>query len=442
MRSGDLATPTLTPHVVPPGAPIADWHARLRIALELLPQAAYVWDDNDADVTWNDTTPERVWDAPFIGSGYSDAVCDFQALTIEQGNPDELGLFAAGSVTLNVDNHTGAYSQYTADGRLAYYAPGRRVQIFAQLDGAEWWLFSGRVDTWTENADGTVTVEASDGFSLLAPEIGSYNPGVAGQKALARIASIASVVSFPDRVSGDPGDVVLTLQATTRSPLEEIQTVALSDGGMVLVDADGTLLYRNRLWPAGRADQTTLDVFSDTVCTVPAVVWEPQFVSADDAVATWVRLVNVAGLVAFATDTSQTLGLVYPLTHPDPDQWTTQAEGDALAAVLLAQRKTPKLAIGSFDLHLLDQRQDLWRTAIDRRLGDRIRFIHEFTAVDGTTGTLDVMAIVATIRHEITPETWITTIGTTRTTDYVPVEAWDVTSIVWNDTNPLAVWRY
>ncbi len=441
MRADDLPVPALAPHEVPPDAPIAGWEARLRIAIERLPEAAYVWDDADPDVTWDDTTPERVWDAPFIGGGFTDAVCDFQALTIEQGNPDELGLFAAGHLMLNLNNRGGAWSQYTSDGRLVYFAPGRRVQVWANLDGEEWWLFAGRVDTWTQNADDSVTIEASDGFSLLAQEIGTYMPGDGGQHTLARIAAIAAHVDFPDRIVGDPGDVALTAQATQRSPLEEIQVAALSDGGIVAIDADGSLTYRDRLWPTGRDDQTTLDVFSDNVCTVPAIVWEPQLVSADEALATWVHLVNVAGLQTTATDTSETLGLRYNLTHPEPDQWTTQGEGDALAAVLLAQRKTPKVAIGSFQLHLLDPHQDLWRPAIDRRLGDRVRFIHEFEAVDGQ-GTLDVMAIVSTISHEITPELWVTTLGTTRTVDYTAVEEWDFTRFVWDDSDPLAVWRY
>ena len=444
----DRPRPTgMTPHDVPPTAPIADWPARLRVAIERLPQAAYVWDDEDADVTWDDLTPERMWDAPFIGSGFTDAVCDFQALTIDVGQPDELGLFAAGALTLNLDNRAGASTPSTrADGRLVFYAPGRRIQIWANIDGAEWWVFSGRIDTWVQNADDTVTVEASDGFSLLAPEVGAFTVGTAGQRALARIQAIAAHVGFPDRVIGDTGDVALTVQATERSPLEEIQTVALSDGGIVAIDADGSLVYRNRLWPTGRADQTAIDIFSDNVCTVPAVVWEPQLVSADEAVATHVRFVNVAGLVAAATDTSDTFGLRYPLTHPDPDLWTTQAEGDTLAAVLLAQRKTPKVALGSFQLHLLDPLQDLWRVAIDKRIGDRLRFIHEFIAADSTTGTLDVMAIVSTIRHEITPESWITTLGTTRTVEFFSVEEWDDTRFLWDDFDlagqTTATWRY
>lgn len=441
-RSGDLAIPTVVPHPLPPGAPVADWRAQLRIAIDILPQSAYTWDDTDLDVTWDDTTPQRIWDAPLIGGGLSDVICDFQALTISAGHVDDLGLFAAGSIVLNLDNRSGAYSQYAADGRLVYFAPGRSVYVFARLDGVNWWLFSGLVTAWVENSDDTVTVEAVDGFNWLARPIGEFTPGAAGNAPLTRVRALATAADFPWRVIGDAGNVTLTAQLTDRSPLEEMQVVALSDGGLVHCDADGSLIYRDRLWTSGRLDQTRIDVFSDNVCAVPNIVWEPQMVSADDGLANWIRLANVAGITVTATDTTPTLGIRYSLTHSEPDQWTDAGEGQALANTLLQQKKTPTLRVGGFQMHLLDPNQDLWLEALDRRLGDKIEWIHDFHAADGSTGTVDVFVIVTTIDHEITPETWITTIGTSRAFSYVALEYWDKTRFLWDSTSPSAVWRY
>ncbi|HEY6416331.1 MAG TPA: hypothetical protein VIX41_08840 [Acidimicrobiales bacterium] len=444
MRAGDIAPPAVVPHPLPPDSPMAAWPAQLRIAIEMLPQAAYVWDDADPTVLWDDPDPDRlVWDAPFIGSGFTDVICDLHALETVAGEPDELGVFGPGTTILTLANPDGRYSAWTADGRLVYFAPGRRMCLFADIAGEPWWIASLRIDRWSPQADGTVLVEASDGFSLLARERGTYTPGTAGQTPLARIQAIAAVASFPDTVRGDPGDVTLTRQATDRSPLEEIQIVALSDAGIVAVDADGALTYRNRLWPAGRDDQAgELVVFTDNVCTVDHVVWDLELAAADDALANDIRLTNVAGLVATATDTSAMFGLVYPLTHPDPDQWTTQAEGNAVAAALHAQRSTPRAAIAEFTLNLHDPRQDLWRAGIDLRLGDRIRFISEQAEPAGGTDILDLVAIVSTIRHQILPDQWTVTVGTTRTVDYVAIERWDETRFVWDDPDPLAVWRY
>ena len=47
MRVGDPIPPAVPAHVVPPDSPTARWAWDLRIALEYLPQAPYLWDDPD-----------------------------------------------------------------------------------------------------------------------------------------------------------------------------------------------------------------------------------------------------------------------------------------------------------------------------------------------------------------------------------------------------------
>jgi hypothetical protein len=233
----------------------------------------------------------------------------------------------------------------------------------------------------------------------------------------------------------------LTAQLTDRSPLEEMQVVALSDGGLLYVDADGALIYRDRLWPRGRADQAGVDVFSDNVCSAPAIVWDLELASEDEHLVTSARLENVAGTVVTAvTDDPLWVDRPFPYTHPDPDQWTTAAEGQAVANAILDLYDDPKVGIRRFELHLLDPHQDLWRTGIDRRLGDRIRFFHDYVAVGGVPGTFDVTLIVSTITHEITPESWVVGIGTGPAVDATPVQRWDRTAWTWDD--PEARWDY
>lgn len=441
MRVDDLPAPVAdwTPH--PGGTDVA---RRLLVALERLPQAAYVWDDADDDaVVWDAPDDAYVWDAPFIDQGFTDAVCDFQSVVIEAGAPDDLGIFQSAHALIALANPTGEYSEYTADGRLVYWSPGRRVQILGAVDGELWWLFAGRVTRWDLQANGDVVVEAFDGFSLLNQEVGGeWIPGVAGESPAQRITRIAAARGYPDRLRLDAGDVTLAAPPTTRTPLVEIETVALSDGGAVVVDADGTLLYRDRTWPRGRPDQVTVRVFSDNVCAAPVIVWDLVLTANDDALATVVRLVNTAGDVAESRLPGGLFGLDYVLAHPDPDLWQSATDGRQLAGVLLAQRSTPSVGVESFTLHLGDPQQDLWRPGIDLRLGDRIRFVHEFPAAGGGTATLDVYLVVTTITHEINPDEWVMTVGTTRTVDHTPVEQWDRTRYVWDDPDPGAVWRY
>lgn len=440
MRTSDLAPPVLPAAPLPDTSPMVDWPARLRIALDLLPQAAYVWDDADDEaVVWD--AAGLVWDAPNVGSGFTDAACDFTSMEIETGPADDFGLFPAARAVFNLVNPEGLYSSYTADGRLAYMAPGRRVHVLAELAGATWWLFSGRVARWAESADGTVTVEAFDGFASLAQPVGTYTPGAAGDTPAARIAAVAAVARYTDRLVADVGNVTLTAQETSRSPLEEIQTVALSDGGIFHGDADGTLFYRDRLWRAGRRDQTSTPTVSDNVCDVPAVVWELELATNDEGLTTNVTLTNEAALTVTA-DAGDLYGTPYPLTHSQADQWTTTVQGQALADYLLDQQSIPYVSLETFTLHLNDPRQDLWRLGIDLRIGDRMRLLHDFAAAGGQVGTLDVEAIVSHVFHAITPTAWDVIVGTTKTVDYHRVEYWNRTVWTWDTPDPEAVWRY
>jgi hypothetical protein len=440
VRTADQAPPVYTPAPIGPGAPIAAWPAIPRIVIERLPTYAYTWDDEDVNVVWDAAGDVYVWDDPATGAGFTDAVCDFVAVELEAGNPDELGLFASARAVVTLDNRSGEWSIYDESGRLVYFAPGRRLQVGADIAGVWWWLFAGVIDRWDVNADDTVTVEAHDRFGLLAQGIGTFTPGVAGQRPRERIGAIRAAAGDTGPYRADPGDVTLTVQATERAPLEEAQTVALSDGGALYVDADGALEYRDRLWPRGRADQTVVPLFSDNVCDAGAVVVANcELSTSDDHLATSVHLVNVAGTVADAATTDPLWAdRPYPLTHPEPDQWTTAGEGQAVANHLINLYGTPAVGIARFELHLTDPRADTWTVGIDRRLGDRVDFMHDFLAAGGGVGTFNVTAIVTTITHQIDPESWVVGIGTGPAIAATPVQRWDRTAWTWDD--PLAEW--
>ena len=448
-RTGDIAAPAITPHTVGADAPIASWRWRPIIGLEYLPQAPYVWDDDDQTVVWDAAT--LVWDAPFVGSGYTDAVCDFIALDLDPGEADELFLFPPVTATLTLDNRAGTYTPWSADGRLLYWAPGRRMSIIARRPdtGEQLWLFGGRVASWQVNADDTVTVVAYDGLSLLAQELGGNQTfGHTSDNVTARIIAITTAAAYPDRVDIDSGTVTLGQVTDAVSPLEAIQRVALSDGGIFYGDADGSIDYRNRNWRNGRTDQPTVWVVSDNICDAQVVIWDPELAADDERLATDVRLVNTAGTAANAALGSSLWAsdARYVLTHPDPDLWQAPGDGQDLANYLLANQSTPSMAIDSFDLYVQDPVQfpAPWDLAVGSRRGDRIEVVHDYLDPDGDPGSLDLFAVVLGVHHAITPEEWVATFNLSRTVAYKPVQVllWDRSPYTWDNTNPANVWRY
>jgi len=437
-RPADLAPPTLAP---PPHPPTSDMARRLHVALERLPVAAYTWDDTDAAVVWDAPGDAYVWDAPFVGGGFTDAVCDTIACTVTAGHPDELGLVAAAEAVVTLANPDGEYSTLDASGRLVYWAIGRRVHLFGDADGEPWWLFSGRVTGWDQNPDGTVTVTAHDGFAQLAPDPAQmWTPGAAAQTAAQRIAAILATWEYPDPVSLETTDVRMAAPPTERSPLAEAQVTALSDGGFLFCDADGRLWYRGRTFNAGRTDQTVVRGFTDNMCDAGVTtVWDFAQLTDDDALASRVLLENTAGLTATATAAPNPWAVPYTFTHPDPDLWTEQTDGNRLAADLLA-RHGSDAARFSFALYLRDPHQDLWRTGLDLRLGDRVNVLRTYPAAGGGQWELDVDCLVVTISHDISPDSWVTTVETGRVVTYRVPQQWDRTPYTWDDPNPANVW--
>ena len=84
----------------------------------------------------------------------------------------------------------------------------------------------------------------------------------------------------------------------------------------------------------------------------------------------------------------------------------------------------------------------MWRAGIDLRLGDKLNVIRTYPAAGDELGHLDVDTLATTITHEISPDAWVTTVATSRVITHRVTELWDRTLWVFDDPNPLAVWRY
>lgn len=443
MRVTDAAAPTIPPHVPAVGQPSAGWKAQPIVGLEYMPDAD-LYDDIDTETVVYDAA--LTWDDPATAAGFTDVWCDTTGLEIIHGEPDEHDLIPPSHATLTLYDPTGKYRRRTPDGRLVFYAPGRRLSCLAKIGGVLWWLFNGRVATWHELADGFVEITAYSCTAALAQDPGAtIGPGAAGDTLRARLTAILAHAAAAGpggaiTLRSDLGQATLSLPPAARQPwLEQMQQAAWSDGGLVFADADDTLIGRDRLWRDGRPDQPAQKLaLSDNVCDAGAVVvWEPETGHDDDWLAGRVLLSNIAGLASAAANPAENIDPTLLYTHPDADLWRTQAEGDGLAAWIATVRGMARLAISRAVVHLHDARFDYWQAMIDCRLADRVRWLHT-ERFAGQLDTTDVDVIVATVRHLLTADTWTVEIETTPAVAYTAVLEWDVTSYTWNDA--AAVW--
>lgn len=428
MRVADRPLPSSI--VLDPGA-LATWPVRPVFAIEQTPVPPYVWDDG---TVWD--AAGTVWDAATVLPAWSDATCDFTGCQIEYEAPDDNGIFPAGHVILQLDNRSGRWATYNVDGTAANYGAGLQLWIWARSSSEQWWLFAGRIARWDERADDTIEIEAFDYFSDLAQPVGTYTPGAAGDLPGARMAAVVAASGATLlRTRFAVGTVHLTAQATDDAPLDEMGIVAGSDGGVLYGDADGTIVSTDRLWRNGRADQTVIPVVSTNVCTAPVVLWDPVLSTTDSALAGQVVLENVAKLKATA---SKARPGHYVHTAAD-QQWTTQAEGDLLAADLVGQLWQARVGIDTADLYLTDPAAPAVWASVDWRRLDRIRLLHDSRTPTGVA-RIDVQALIWSLADEITPDGWVRTLATTRAVAYIPPTYWDQTVLTWDD--PAALWNY
>jgi hypothetical protein len=433
MRVADRPLPTSI--VLSPDDIINDWPVRPVVALERVPVPPYVWDDG---TVWD--AAGKVWDAATVNPVWTDATCDVVGLDVTYGPPDEHGNIPAGQLGITLDNTSGRWTRYNVDGSPGDYGAGLQLWVWAQTrvgTVTSWWVFAGRISRYDERVDGTVDIEAFDALADLAQPIGTFTPGAGGDLPNVRLAAImTSAVAPLIRTRFAAGVVHLTAQATDQAPLEEMQTVTASDGGMIYGDADGTVVSVDRTWRVGRTDQTVVPVIGTNVCSAPVVLWDPVISTSDDHLAGTVILENVALLKATASNPQSPSRTVFA---EKDQQWTTQAEGDTLAAWLVAQQWQPRLALDSADVYLDDPQHNYW-PALDWRRGDRMRLLHDTRTPNGAALRLVVDVILIGIADSITPEHWIRSIITTRAIAYIAAPSWDQTVSTWND--PAAVWGY
>lgn len=442
MRVEDRPVPSIAGSRPGPGSPWGTWPAQLFIGIERLPSAGFGWDDFTS--TWDAAGDPYTWDAPATtATDRVDVTCWTQGFDIAVGSPDAEGRMDAGELALSLDNRSGLWSQYDASGRLIDFGPGGAVDVWAELDGDQWWLFSGQVETWRETVAGVVEIVAVDALARWNAGIGEWDPGTYGQAPAERLEAIAALIGYSGPARFADGDVTLHSYLSTATPLEEAQSVALSDGGVFGADADGTITYRDRTWTGGRADQTAVPVVSANVCGegVDAVVWDLELVTDAELVVNTVTLANVAGVVVTAEDVdSAALYGTRPLART-ADQWIGEIDGTALAVYLAGRRAGAYIHADGFTLYVHDPRQDLWRLGVDVRLGDLIRLLHDQPALDGPA-RIDLLLVVSALAHHVTPDGWVLEVTTTRAVGSTPVARWDSDLLDWDDTDPAAVWTY
>lgn len=381
--------------------------------------------------------PVRPVVAVDTGTGWIDATCDLYGFTLKIGPADEHFDFPPAELRVQLDNRSGDWSRIAANGTPTAYGPGTRISLWAHYPSSDEWIAAELVATaWNQTGGDVVEVVAYDATATLAQPVGAFTAGTAGQLPGVRAAAILAVTgrTIPNRF--DAGIVALTAQETKLAPLEDLQAVVASDGGIVFVDADGTVVSFGRDWRRGRPDQLTRFTISDNVCTgIDAVIWDASIVVDDDAFAGYVVLSTVAGLKSTAgTPTA-------PFVYTESDlQFANVGEGNSVADAVLQHQRTARATLDDFAVYVNDPHQPQLATLVALRPLDRVDWKHTERATGGGNFTLTGSALVVGVEHSMSvADGWTMVVNTIAADNVATLLYWDQAApFTWDD--PGALW--
>jgi hypothetical protein len=366
--------------------------------------------------------------------------------------------------------------------------PAIPVVVRATWAGITYPLFRGFIDSWSFDYSGTVgdaiaTINCSDAFKVLSnvigglpsattitstsnttfdtgvtvpiPGSGTIGPiggvsivdetsstgsadvvnnveqtpliGTSGDLSGQRITTILNAISWPENLRAiDEGTTRLAVQNASKTVLEMLQEVAETETGAIYIDADGTIIFDDRVSLVTDARSITPQAVFDTTTGTGKEFTDVTLTYDDDLIYNIVRInrkvTTAAGGDAITGTTvivsnpesislygARTLALELPL----PSSYSTdttygQSKATDLATALTAQYANPELRPDSVVFKPLGDPADLWPEMLGRKLRDRVTV--KFN-VPGGGAALQTDAFIGSVRHEGSPADWTTTFG-------------------------------
>ena len=241
----------------------------MAVTVELGLSTAFTFDDPVAGVLDNT-------DFVLGGVTFEDVTSRVRSLSISRGKNRDLDRFNSGSLSVEFNNTDRAFDPlYTASPFAGNIVPRRDVRVLA--DGTAQYV--GKITDWNLGYDPSgqsiAELQASDAFTFLGQQV--LTPGTASvQTSGARVNAVLNMetVDWPatDRVI-DTGASTLGADVFSGNALQYLQKVELSEGGLLFIDKEGRVAFKDRLsTPTTDAVTVFSDVAGSGIPFAPALV--------------------------------------------------------------------------------------------------------------------------------------------------------------------------
>lgn len=322
--------------------------------------------------------------------------------------------YESGSATIRVVDPDGDFNpQNTASPYYGLLQPLRKIQASAIYSGTTYGLFGGYITEYrytypTGQETGYVTFICYDAFRLMYnSNVTTVTGGTAGQTTAQRVQSILTMIAWPPAFTsiGTGATTCVADPGTTRTVLEAIQTAEFTEQGAFYIDENGVATFKGRqyVYDAQAASPT---VFNQTGGISYAGI---TFALDDKTIVNKATVTRIGGTAQTYSDaTSIAQYFTRSITATDM-LMQTDPVALSLATAYVDSRKETSIRIETITLDLMTPSYSAGITAA--------LSLDFFNTVDITNeqpggSTIQKKLQVQGIAHNITPNTWSTTLAT------------------------------
>ena len=345
-----------------------------------------------------------------------------QSVSITRGRNAQSDAFQTGTASVRIADVNGDFNPQNASSPYAGLLLPLRKIVLSGVDnntGLTYALFSGYITGYNYTQAQVVgevsytTLTAVDGFRLLnLGNVTTVAGSSAGQLSGARITNILDAIAWPSSMRDiDPG--LTTLQAdpgTSRTALNALQTVELSEYGAVYMDPAGNFVFQDRALTSSSVSGAST-TFADDGSGIEYgnVRWV-----LDDTLIYNKASITATGLATQTASNQDSIDKYFLHSYTKTDllmETTTEALNYAQAYVASRQETTVRCdAVTLKDLNTVG-----YNAGIVAALGlDYFDTITVKSTQPNSVGTstLNKTLQVFGVSHNITPNTWVTTFTT------------------------------
>ena len=323
--------------------------------------------------------------------------------------------YDAGQATVKILDPDGDFNpQNTLSPIYGYLQPGRKLRISADYSGTTYYLFSGYTSdyryTYPQGQETAyVTVTAFDAFKIFNTAAVNTIAGTsAGQTTGTRIGKILDQISWPIGMRDiDTGATTCQADpATSRSALNALRVVELTEYGAFYINPEGNAVFQDRPFTVSSISGTPT-VFNQDGSGINYA--NLKFAFDDKLVYNQANVTRTGGTVQTASDApsidtyflhSYTVGNLL---------METDAEALNFAEAYVASRKDTDIRIDAMTLDLNTPNYTAGVTAaLSLDYFDPVTITNETPQGSTITKTLQIQGVA----HDITPNSWITNFTT------------------------------